>query len=482
MAGEPASSARDPKTQEDPPRGRVLIVDDTPANLALLSEMLMERGYDVIVATNGPRALALVEASPPDLVMLDVNMPEMDGYEVCRRLHAGERTARLPVIFLSALDETKDKLAAFAAGGRDYVTKPFQVEEVMARVETQITIARLTEELAKKNLELHARNDELVAAQRRTKRVFDALSELLPGKVLDGKYLLEEKIGAGGFGTVFRAKHLTLARPLAVKVFRPSPGNDTEVGLARFRAEGARACRLDHPNVVAVLDSGTSDGGIAYLVMELLQGRSLAEELAERGPLAVARTIEIVVPICRALAEAAARRMVHRDIKPANVFLHRGRDGEVVKVVDFGIAKLLEEAPEGEDHGDVTMTGAIVGSPAYMSPERILGKEYDERADVYSVGIMLYQMLCGKMPFEKASGNHAMAIRALVDTPPSLDDLVPGIPAGLSSVVAKAMTREAAARPTALELASALLAFASSETRATLADGELATPSAPTRT
>jgi CheY-like chemotaxis protein len=456
---EPSSAASplDP-TQPGSPKGRVLIVDDTPANLALLAEMLMHRGYDVSVATNGSRALALVNAAPPDLVMLDVAMPDMDGYEVCRRLQARSSSARIPVIFLSAHDEAADKVAAFHAGGRDYVTKPFHVEEVMARVETQLTIARLANELTRRNDELARRNEELLASQRRTDLVFAAFSDLLPGKVLDGKYLLEEKIGAGGFGTVFRARHSALQRAVAVKVFRPAPGNDTQVGLERFRTEGAKACRVEHPNVVAVLDSGTSEGGIAYLVMELLDGRSLADELAACGSMSVARCIEIAVPVCHALAEAASRQMVHRDIKPSNVFLHRGREGEVVKLVDFGIAKLFGE-PEMPEH-DLTITGAIIGSPMYMSPERLLGDAYDDRSDVYSVGVMLYQMLSGRLPFEQKSGYHGIAVRSLVDPPLPLTERVADLPPGLNAVVMSAMAREAGRRPTAAALAGALLAFA----------------------
>jgi CheY-like chemotaxis protein len=457
-------------TQPDSPRGRVLIVDDTPANLALLAEMLINRGYDVSVATNGQRALALVDAAPPDLIMLDVAMPDMDGYEVCRRLQAHPSTAWIPIIFLSAHDEAADKIAGFKAGGRDYVTKPFHVEEVMARVETQLTIARLTNELTRRNEELARRNEELLASQRRTAMVFAAFSDLLPGQVLDGKYVLGEKIGAGGFGTVFRAKHIDLERAVAVKVFRPAPGNDTLVGLARFRAEGVRACRLEHPNIVAVLDSGTTtDGGIAYLVMELLEGRSLAEEMAQCGSMTVARCLEIAVPVCRALAEAASRQMVHRDIKPSNVFLHHGRDGEVVKLVDFGIAKLFGEPDvPGED---LTVSGGIVGSPAYMSPERLLGDAYDDRSDVYSVGVMIYQMLSGRMPFEQKSGYHATAVRSLVDEPVPLAERVADLPSGLEVIIMSAIARDARRRPTAASLETALLAFASRSAPAAHAAG-----------
>ena len=147
-------------------KGDILIVDDNPVNLDLLSNMLMDRQYRVRVATNGRRALAAARSRPPDLVMLDINMPEMDGYQVCRELKAGDETREVPVIFISALDEAMDKVRAFEVGGADYVTKPFQFEEVLARIENQLKLSRLQRDLARKNAELTKKNDELVRWNR----------------------------------------------------------------------------------------------------------------------------------------------------------------------------------------------------------------------------------------------------------------------------------------------------------------------------
>jgi CheY-like chemotaxis protein len=480
MARDPEPPESEVPTDEGAPKPRVLIVDDTPANLTLLSDLLLECGYEVAVATNGPRALALAEAKMPDLIMLDVTMPEMSGYNVCRALKDNARTRAIPVLFLSALDDVFDKVAAFHAGAVDYITKPFQVEEVIARLETQLKLARLTRELEARNAELARRNEELVKARHRSDLVFSALAELLPGQVLDGKYRVDACIGAGGFGSVFRGTHLQLGRDVAVKVFRPSPGNDTPLGLARFRAEGAAACRVDHPNVVAVLDSGISETGIAYLVMELLVGHSLAVELEQKRVLPASRALEIAIPVCRALAAAHDAGVVHRDIKPSNVFLHAGRGSDVVKVVDFGIAKLLGEAPE-EPHQDATMGGTIVGSPSYMSPERLLGEPYDQRCDVYSVGVMLYQMLSGELPLESSATRVPLGIRRMFEEPRPLRELVPTLPAGLESVVVKALARSPEQRPSAEELAFALGAFDASGAAAPSYFPANAPPSAPTR-
>ena len=421
--------------------GEVFIVDDMPANLDLLASILRERGYRVRVANSGPSALAAIRMRPPELVMLDIQMPEMDGYEVCRQLKADPATSAVPVIFISALDDVFDKVRAFRAGGVDYVTKPFEAEEVVARVESQLQLFRLRRELER-------RNEELVAEKARMEVAFTALAEILPGASLDDRYRIDEKIGAGGFGVVYRATHLGLGRRVAVKVLRPLPGREMSVALERFRREGVSACRVDHPNAVSVLDSGTTGGGIPYLVMELLEGRTLAQELRNEGPLSLSRCAEVLAPVCAALATAHKAGIVHRDVKPDNIFLHHTPSGEVVKVLDFGIAKLASD--EGAEAEMMTAEGFVFGTPFYTSPERLLGEAYDGRADVYSLGVMLYVMLTGRLPFQQSVGG---ALSCLTEPPPSLRDVNPAVPAEIEAVVLRAMSRQVWKRPSARELA-----------------------------
>jgi serine/threonine protein kinase len=248
-------------------------------------------------------------------------------------------------------------------------------------------------ELAKKNEELLRSQEELIRSYEKADLIFSALSDILPGTILDGKYRLETKIGEGGFGAVYQALHIELNRPVAVKIFRPLASNITEESLKRFRLEGVSACRINHPNAISILDSGVSSKGIAYLVMELLQGHSLAEELQKKWKLTPARCAEIVIPVCNVLARAHEARIIHRDIKPDNIYLHQTKDGEVVKVVDFGIAKLLDETTNSSIK--VSITAGFIGTPEYMSPERLNNLPCDGKADVYSLGITLYQMLSG---------------------------------------------------------------------------------------
>src|SRR5262249_53964270 len=244
----------------------------------------------------------------------------------------------VPVIVISALDEVEEKVRAFEAGAADYVIKPFEPREVLSRVGAHVQLYRLRRELersrrelAGQNEELSRKNEGLEKAERRTRHVFSALAAALPGTVLDGKYRLEEKIGVGGFATVFRAEHLALQRMVAVKVFRPWEGNDTPEALERFKREGVAACRVQHPNAVSVTDFGICVSGIAYLVMELLTGATLADVLHLERSLPLPRSVEILVPVCELLAEAHDAGLLHRDIKPDNVFLHSSPRGEVVK-------------------------------------------------------------------------------------------------------------------------------------------------------
>jgi cell division protein FtsB len=328
-----------------------------------------------------------------------------------------------------------------------------------------------TEQLEQTNAQLVARNRELaesraatIRSAQRSELIFSALSEALPGTVLDDKYRVEEKIGSGGFGTVYRGEHILLHHPVAIKVFRPVVGNAALQSLDRFRVEGISACRINHPNAVTVLDFDVSAGSLAYLVMELLQGQSLSDELAKVGKLAAGRCARIMAAVCSVLAQAHAAGIVHRDVKPSNVFLHHGTDEELVKVIDFGIAKLSDETRDPELQA-ATATGMFVGTPAYMAPERLMNEPYDGRADVYSVGVMMFETLCGRLPFQ-TSGPGAYWSAAMLNPLrplPAPHAIEPSVPAELEAAIIRAMAVEPNARPTAAELEAHLRQFLESE-------------------
>ena len=243
---------------------------------------------------------------------------------------------------------------------------------------------------------------------------------------------------------------MDLAHDVAVKVLLTAARSSPDA-LARFQREGIAACRVKHPNAVAVTDFGVTGGGAAFLVMELLEGHSLHDEMKQVGRFAAPRCAEILTPLCAALAEAHAAGIVHRDIKPANVFLQRSPRGETVKVLDFGIAKMVDEDARA---GNLTVDGGILGTPAYMAPERFRGGPIDGAADVYSVGVMLYQMLAGRLPFPADSELMAIVMMHLHREPPPLRELDPEIPPEIERIVMSALRKDPRERPAIVSLAA----------------------------
>lgn len=445
--------------------GDVFIVDDNLDNLALLEKLLSENNYRVRMANSGKRALRAIKVELPELIMLDINMPEMDGYQVCQELKNNIDTKTIPIIFISALDDVIDKVKAFKLGAVDYVTKPFQAEEVLARIENQLALSRLRKELERKNLELATKNEELkrkneelINSYQRANKIFSALTEVLPGTVLDSKYRLDEKIGSGGFGSVYRATNLALNNSIAIKVFCPS-NSASPADLGRFRLEGVSSCQVNHPNAITIYDFSISSTGIAYLVMELLRGSTLADKLKRKKCLSLNQCLEIAIPICQVLAKAHGAGIIHRDIKPENIFLHQNDNIEIVKVLDFGIAKLIGEPTDIErDIEKLDTAGIVLGTPSYLSPERITGEAYDGRSDIYSLGVILYQMLSGILPCVPKHNNMAsLMYMHMTQVPMALRELNPTIPETMESLVMQTLSKEPENRPTAQQLEATLI-------------------------
>jgi eukaryotic-like serine/threonine-protein kinase len=252
-----------------------------------------------------------------------------------------------------------------------------------------------------------------------------------------GNYVIVSKIGEGGMGAVYVAEHSRLGRKVAVKVLLPHLGRDPQV-VARFFNEAKAATEIKNEHIIDVLDFGELPDGSSYIVMEWLEGRSLSALIAQDHRISIERTAHIARGISKALAAAHAHGIVHRDLKPDNIFLvARDGDPDFVKVLDFGIAKLAIA-----DAGDVrTQAGAIMGTPYYMSPEQCNGVEVDQRTDVYALGVILYQMLTGILPFTSPRLAELLVAQA-TQKPAPLRSHDPSIPPSIESAVLQALEKD----------------------------------------
>ena len=274
-----------------------------------------------------------------------------------------------------------------------------------------------------------------------------------PGDLIADRYELEELVGSGGMSDVFRARDNQLDRRIAIKILHERYAADPEY-LVRFRTEARSVARLSHPNIVTVIDRG-DDAGRQYIVFEHVDGENLKELVRRSGRLPVRRAIELALPVADGLAFAHQQGLVHRDVKPQNVLL--SREGEV-KVTDFGIARSLDV-----EHG-VTQTGTVLGTGEYLAPEQASGKPVSPATDVYSLGVVLWEMLAGEVPF-RGENFVAVALRHVNEPVPSLRAVRPDVSPRLAAAVERALAKDPARRfPSMAALAK--------ELRACLAEGE----------
>jgi serine/threonine-protein kinase len=254
------------------------------------------------------------------------------------------------------------------------------------------------------------------------------------GQVLDGKYRLDALLAEGGMGAVYSATHVMLGKKIAIKLIKPELGTSPEI-VRRFQREARAATALNHPNIVSVYDLGQTPNGTLYIAMEFIDGPSLKTLIHGGRPIAPMRTIAILRQVASALSTAHKHNIIHRDLKPHNIMLATGPDGsEQAKLVDFGIAKTFDEATQ------LTNLGSALGTPYYMSPEQIEGGTVDARSDLYALGIILYEMLVGEVPFSDQS-TPAVLVKQLRERPqrPSLKN--PAVPPSLEAIALRCLEK-----------------------------------------
>jgi serine/threonine protein kinase len=265
----------------------------------------------------------------------------------------------------------------------------------------------------------------------------DDSNSTLVGKTIDGKYLIQSPLGEGGMAVVYKANHIQMERTVVIKVMQGwllSNRNSVE----RFERECKLTAKLNHPNIVSVYDVGSINGKEPYLVMEFINGESLADKIDKSGALPYATTGNIIVQICRGLQEAHSNGIIHRDLKPDNVLLqHKSDRPDWVKIVDFGISNLVQGSKR------LTKTGRMVGTPEYIAPEQLKDRPIDIRTDLYGIGVMMFEMLTGHVPFDGESAE-AILMKHLLEDPPPMSEVKPDLPQPnpFQSIVDKLMRKD----------------------------------------
>jgi len=266
--------------------------------------------------------------------------------------------------------------------------------------------------------------------------VIEGGGDPLIGQTIDGRYAVESVLGEGGMGLVYRAKHIVLGKPLAIKVLRPDVSRDEEI-IKRFKQEAQSASAIGNQHIIDISDFGALPDKSTYFVMEFLDGYDLTHVIEEQQPIAPRRVTHIARQLCRALGAAHDAGIVHRDLKPDNIYLvKRGEDVDFVKVLDFGIAKV------GGSSSKLTRAGQVFGTPHYMSPEQCAGSGVDHRTDIYALGVILYEMVTGKVPFD-ADNLMGILTKHLYEEPVPPREKNPNIPVDLECVVQRCMAKDA---------------------------------------
>ncbi len=438
--------------------GRILVVEDDTQLSQDMGIWLVSEKYEVDVVNDGLEAAQRLTESDYELLILDWDLPGKQGVDVCRDYR--DDGGRAAVLMLTGRGSSLDKEQGLDAGADDYLTKPFDLVELSARVRALLRRVERTGKLAPKKgppkvVEI------MVCAQcgssfAKDITVCPGCNRALQIRVLDenigttigGRYEILSVIAAGGAGSVYLGRQTLMKRTVAIKLMLESGATivGDEIGRKRFEREAEVTGRLDHPHIAAVYDFGISDDDRPFLVMSYVDGKSLSGLLEAEAILEWRRAVRLFKQICEGLDHAHRQGVIHRDLKPANVMIERlGTEAESVKLVDFGIAKLKPQFNEQVEK--LTQDGAIFGTCHYMSPEQCLGREPDERSDIYALGCMMYEVVTGLPPIRGVNMLETIQ-EHLCTIPPRCREVRPeaNLPEQLDSIIARCLAKDPAER------------------------------------
>ena len=416
----------------DSESGCVVVVDDEDALRRAIARRLRAEGYTILEADRGVAALEALDTHPVDVVLSDITMPDMDGVELLRR--ARESKPDVPVLLMTGAPQLETAVKAIEYGAFEYIVKPFELAKLCASVARAVKEHRAA--VARRQA-----LDSAVRSKTSGPRSVAASTQITEGTLLGEKYRIVRMLGAGGMGTVYEAVREDLARmPVAIKVLHGKLAGRPDL-LKRFRREAELIATVHHPNIVSIVDFVLDDSGPCFLVMELLEGLTLAQAIA-KGPFSEQRCAFVASQMLDALTAAHEANIIHRDLKPENVFLTRiSNIPDVVKLLDFGIAKVVSDDAATK----LTDTGTVLGTPAYMAPEYARGEKSDARGDIYSLGCVMYEALATRQPFVAANYN-ALLFALQEKEPEDLRSLRSDVTREMSAVIQRAMSKNPADR------------------------------------
>ena len=425
--------------------GTILVVEDDETIRSRISTLLQSLGYDVTSAEDGLVAVTLIKRQHFDLVITDLDMPNVDGIDLLETIKATELDT--DVLLVSGAGSIGTAVLAIKLGAVNFLEKPLEEDQIKAEVR-QIFRAR-----KERALRPPGDADEPPRPRRpsRPTPAIDAPGAARPASEAKiGRYLVTRKIGEGGMAQVYECFDPVLRRVVAVKVLDTEQAaelGNRQLYLERFRREAQSAGQLVHPNIATIFDFGEDPEREAlYLAMELVDGRPLRKLITTGGPLAVERAVRIVFQTADGLEFAHRRGIVHRDVKPPNILVG---EGDTAKILDFGVAKV--------HNSDLTDSGIVVGSVAYMAPEILQGHPMDHRADQFALGHTLFEMLTGKVLF---SGRDFadVAKNVLNYEPPSLAEMGVAAPVELQLLLSRLLSKTPDLRyPDEMELLTELM-------------------------
>lgn len=399
---------------------KILIIDDDVELSGLVEFGLTNEKHEVKKVHLGFEGWKEIQTGQYELVVLDWDLPDFNGIDLLKKYR--DEGGQLPVILLTGHTSVDDKERGLDSGANDYLTKPFHLKELTARIRN---LLRNAAPAAPQLKPLGSGNEEVL------KR-----GDLL-GTQLAARYEFLDVLGEGGVAIVFKAMHPQLEKIVAVKMIQATELVDENI--ARFEREAKTISKLDHPNIIQVYDFGVTEKKHPYMVMEFIEGVGLDIVIRDEDYVRIKRGLDILLPVCDGIAHAHEEGILHRDIKPSNVMLKQvGNRPVVPKILDFGLAKLTQVDPQKAVQ--LTQARQIIGSPPYMSPEQVRGKPLDHRSDIYSFGCVIFEVLSGYPPHVGDSATEVM-FKHLEEPPLTFEETRPELtfPDEIKQLIARAL-------------------------------------------